>query len=161
MPRAVLAVVALAKHASDASVGWPELDKSATLLPNSFREISREISRSHPTITHTDNLPATMVFPDPYPSPPDTHAISPLPDAPKEDDSMAQWAQLAGYVQPEPIDGINFDFESLSALFPWELGGTPPEPTPATQLGGGLVSIFVPTMKELTDICHRISTGPQ
>ncbi len=161
MPRAVLAVVALAKHASDASVGWPELDKSATLLRNSPREISREISRSHPTITHTDNLPATMVFPAPYPSPPDTQAFSPLPDTPKEDDSMTQWAQLTGYVQPEPIDGINFDFGSLDALFPWEQqGGTLPESTPDSQLGGGLVSIFVPIMKELANICHRVSTGP-
>ncbi|KAI9441854.1 hypothetical protein H4582DRAFT_1421089 [Lactarius indigo] len=135
MPRAVLAVVAFAKHASDASVGWPELDKSATPLRNS----SRKICRSHPTITHThNNLSATMVFPAIYPSPPDTHVSAPLPEVPKEDDSMAQWAQHTGYVQQEPVDGTNFDFEGLDALLGWELGDTLPEPTPASQLGGGL-----------------------
>ncbi|KAH9020002.1 hypothetical protein EDB84DRAFT_1623093 [Lactarius hengduanensis] len=61
-----------------------------------------------------------------------------MPDAPKEDDSMAQWAQHAGYVQPEPVEGIDFDFEGLDALLAWELGDTLPEPTPASQLGGGL-----------------------
>ncbi|KAH8986881.1 hypothetical protein EDB92DRAFT_1878051 [Lactarius akahatsu] len=100
-----------------------------------------------------------MVFPDPYPTPPETYAFSPSPDAPKEDDSIAQWDQLAGYAQPEPVEGINFDFEGLDVLLAWELGDTLPEPTPASQLGGGLVSIFIPTMEELTNICHRISTG--
>ncbi|KAH9024484.1 hypothetical protein EDB83DRAFT_2428468 [Lactarius deliciosus] len=79
-----------------------------------------------------------MVFPALYPSPPETHASTPMPDAPKEDDSMAQWAQHAGYVQPEPVEGINFDFEGLDALLAWELGDTLPEPTPGSQLGGGL-----------------------
>ncbi|KAH9174330.1 hypothetical protein EDB89DRAFT_2148947 [Lactarius sanguifluus] len=79
-----------------------------------------------------------MVFPDLYPSPPKTHAFTPMPDAPKQDDSMAQWAKHAGYVQPEPVEGINFDFEGLDALLAWELGDTLPEPTPASQLGGGL-----------------------
>ncbi|KAH9029912.1 hypothetical protein EDB84DRAFT_1677037 [Lactarius hengduanensis] len=79
-----------------------------------------------------------MVFPDPYPSPPETYAFSPSPDAPEEDDSIAQWDQLAGYAQPDPVEGINFDFEGLDALLAWELGDTLPEPTPATQLGGGL-----------------------
>lgn len=131
-------MVALAKRASDATVGWSELDKSAPL----FRNPSREISRSHPTIPHTDNLPATMVFPDPYPSPPEPDAFSPMPYAATEEDSTAQWAQVAGYVQPEPIDGIHFDFESLDAIFPWEQGSTLSEPTPDSQ------------------ICHRVSTGP-
>ncbi|KAH8997879.1 hypothetical protein EDB86DRAFT_2828724 [Lactarius hatsudake] len=79
-----------------------------------------------------------MVFPDPYPSPPETCAFSPSPDAPKEDDSIAQWGQLAGHAQPEPVEGISFDFEGLDALLAWELGDTLPEPTPASQLGGGL-----------------------
>ncbi|KAH8996579.1 hypothetical protein EDB83DRAFT_2475110 [Lactarius deliciosus] len=79
-----------------------------------------------------------MVFPALYPSPPETHAFTPMPDAPKEDDSMAQWAQHAGYAQPEPVEGINFDFEGLNALLAWELGDTLPEPIPASQLGGGL-----------------------
>ncbi|KAH8983103.1 hypothetical protein EDB92DRAFT_1891825, partial [Lactarius akahatsu] len=107
-------------------------------LATPLRNSSREISRSHPTITHTDNLSVTMVFPDLYPSPPKTHAFSPMPDAPKEDDSTAQWAQHAGYIQPEPVEGINFDFEGLDALLAWELGDTLPEPTPASQLGGSL-----------------------
>ncbi|KAH9022077.1 hypothetical protein EDB83DRAFT_2430466 [Lactarius deliciosus] len=79
-----------------------------------------------------------MVFPDPYPSPPETYAFSPSPDAPKEDDSIAQWGQFAGHAQPEPVEGISFDFEGLDALLTWELGDTLPEPTPASQLGGGL-----------------------
>ncbi|KAH9022079.1 hypothetical protein EDB83DRAFT_2555692 [Lactarius deliciosus] len=43
-----------------------------------------------------------MVFPDPYPSPPETYAFSPSPDAPKEDDSRDQ---LAGYARPEHDTG--------------------------------------------------------
>ncbi|KAH9019961.1 hypothetical protein EDB85DRAFT_2006432 [Lactarius pseudohatsudake] len=49
-----------------------------------------------------------MVFPDPYPSPPETYTFSPSPDAPEEDDSIAQWDQLAGYVQPEHDTGSNW-----------------------------------------------------
>ncbi|KAI9438162.1 hypothetical protein H4582DRAFT_240432 [Lactarius indigo] len=133
MPHAVLAVVAFAKHASDASVGWPELDKNATPPP---QFLSRNYQfTSH---NHSYNLPTAMVFPALYPSLPETHAPSPLPDGPKEDDLMAQWAQHAGYAQPEPVEGIDIDFEGLEALLAWELGDTLPEPTPASQLGGGL-----------------------
>jgi hypothetical protein len=67
-----------------------------------------------------------MVFPDPYPSPPQPHAFSNMLVAPEEDNSMARWSQVAGYVQPELLDGIDFDFESLDALFSWEKGGTLP-----------------------------------
>ncbi|KAH9019965.1 hypothetical protein EDB85DRAFT_2153355 [Lactarius pseudohatsudake] len=49
-----------------------------------------------------------MVFPDPYPSPPETYAVSPSPDAPKEGDSTAQWDQLAGYAQLEHDTGSNW-----------------------------------------------------
>ena len=144
MTRVVLAVVAFAKHASDGLLGWPELDKSET----PFRNSSREISRSHPTITHANNLPVTMVFPDSYPSPlePDTFS---LPVAPEE---VAQWAQVSGDVQPELVDAINFDFESLDALFTWEQGGTLPKPTP--ELGGSLVSICTisPRKNSLTSV---------
>ncbi|KAH9176584.1 hypothetical protein EDB89DRAFT_77647 [Lactarius sanguifluus] len=130
MSRAVLAVVALAKHAS---VGWPELDKSAKPLRNPLEKSAAHIPQSL-----TQNILATMVFPDPYPSPPESYAFSPVPDAPNEDDLMAQWAQHAGYVRPEPVEGSNFDFEGLDALLAWELGDALPEPTSASQLGGGL-----------------------
>ncbi|KAH8997878.1 hypothetical protein EDB86DRAFT_871367 [Lactarius hatsudake] len=46
-----------------------------------------------------------MVFPDPYPGPPQTYAFSPSPDAPKEDDSRDQ---PAGYAQPEHDTGSNW-----------------------------------------------------
>jgi hypothetical protein len=94
-----------------------------------------------------------MVFPDPDPCPPQPHAFSPVQVAPEEGNSMAQLAQVAGHVQPELLDGISFDFESLDTLFVWEQGGTLPEPTLESRLGGGIVSIFIPTMKELTNIC--------
>ena len=70
MPHVVMAqaVVALAKRASDASVECPELDKSATLLRNS----SREINRSHPTTTYTEppshNGISRALRPSPSPS---------------------------------------------------------------------------------------------
>ena len=99
-----------------------------------------------------------MVFPDPYPSPPEPNAFSPLPDVPKEDDWMATWAQVPEYNHPELVDSTNFDFVSLDALFPWQQSGTLPNPTPDSQLGADLVSIFVPTTK-LTDICRRGLTG--
>jgi hypothetical protein len=67
-----------------------------------------------------------MAFPAPYPIPPEPHA---LPVAPEEDILMAQWTQVAGYVQPELLDRIDFDFESLDMLFPWEQGGMHPEPS--------------------------------
>lgn len=89
-----------------------------------------------------------MVFPDPYPSPPKPQAFSPLPDPPKEDDTMAQWTQATGYVQPEPVDGVNFDFASLDAFFAWEQASALPEPTMNSQLGGDLVSIFIPSITE-------------
>ena len=106
-----------------------------------------------------------MVFPNPYPSPPEleSQAPSPLRDAPKEDDWMTQWAQaqVGGYVQSEPgDDGTNFDFASLDTLFPWQPVGTLPAPTPGSQLERGNVSIFFPTIKGLTNSCHRVSTGP-
>ncbi|KAH9020937.1 hypothetical protein EDB85DRAFT_2001902 [Lactarius pseudohatsudake] len=50
-----------------------------------------------------------MVFPDLYPSPPETHAFSPMPDAPKEDDSMAQWAQHAGEQEETPSSTQQID----------------------------------------------------
>jgi hypothetical protein len=124
-----------------------------------LRISSREINRSHPTITHTDNLPQ-MVFPDPYPPPP-PQALLPLPDPPKEDHTMAQWPQATEYVQPEHVNGINFDFESLGALFAWEQGsGTLPEPTPDFQPGHDLVSMFIPVPKEATNMYHRVSDRP-
>ena len=88
-----------------------------------------------------------MSFPDPYPSHPEPDTFS-LPVTPEE---VAQWAQVAGDVQPELVDAINLDFESLDALFTWEQSGTLPKPTPESQLGGGLVSIHIPP-KEFTDI---------
>ena len=86
-----------------------------------------------------------MVFPDLYPSPPKPHAFipGPLPVILDDVDSMARWARIAGYFQPE-LDGINFDFEDLDALIPWEQGEMLPAPT--LELGGGLVSVFTPVM---------------
>ena len=100
-----------------------------------------------------------MVFPNPYPSPPHPQVFSPMPDPPKEDDTMAQWTKATGYVQPEPVDGINFDLVNLDALFAWEQASALPEQNPSFQLGGDLVSIFLHTIKEFINICHRVSTG--
>ena len=66
------AVVALAKRASDASVGCPELDKSATLLRNP----SREINRSHPTTTYTELPSHNGLSPTPPSSPSSTLAAA-------------------------------------------------------------------------------------
>lgn len=80
-----------------------------------------------------------MVFPDPYPPPP-PQTLAHLPDLPQEDDMTAQWPQATGYIQP--MEGINFDFDSLEALIAWEQGGIP-EPIPDSQLGHDLVSIGI------------------
>jgi hypothetical protein len=99
-----------------------------------------------------------MVFPIPYPLPP--QALLPLPDPPKEDDIMAQWSRAAEYIQPDHVDGINFDFESLNTLFAWERGGTLSERIPDFQPGPDFVSMFIPVPKQVTNIHHRVSTGP-
>ena len=143
------AVVALAKRASDASVECPELDKSATLLRNS----SREINRSHPTTTYTEH-PSHDGLSSPHPQ-----VLSLQPGFPQEDDMTAQWLQATGYVQP--IEGVNSDFDSLDALIAWEQGGGVPEPTPTLPLRHNLVSICILTSKPVTYVYHRVSIGPQ
>jgi hypothetical protein len=62
-------------------------------------------------------------------------------------------AQVAGYVQPEPASFDFFDLESLDTPCHWELGGALPDATLEALVKAGLVSTFLSTIKQLTDIC--------
>lgn len=121
-----------------------------------FSAIPLEKSTAHIPQPLTQNSPATMVFPQPHPPPP--QALSLQPYLLQEDDMTAQWPQATEYFQP--IEGVNFDFDSLDALIAWEKGGVP-EPTPTLPLGHNLVSICILGSKSVTYVYHRVSIGPQ
>ena len=78
---------------------------------------------------------------------------------------MAQWAQVAGYAQPEQVDGIDFDFESLDfksldALIDWEQGRMDPQPSLDPLLGQDFVSEFILMPIYVTNIYPRVLAGP-
>jgi hypothetical protein len=108
--------------------------------------------------------PTIMVFPAPYPchSPrPQTFSVQQDPQR----NSTAQWSQVEGYAQPEPVEGINFDFESLDfesldALIDWERGIMRPQPSPDPLLGQDFVSVFILMPKYVTNIYLRVLTAP-
>lgn len=72
---------------------------------------------------------------------------------------MAQCAQVSGHAQPEHVDGINFGFENLDALFDWEQGGKLPQPSPDPLFGQDSVRMSIPMHKEIINIYPRILTG--